>query len=154
MSQNDTAPLTPFTPTTERVRDRFIAHSEITGSSIGGPAEFGAAFDRWFAAAVVAATPVIIVTTVSTEAEYAALPIGSVVRGNNQYAQIAERIGEEEDADLLGYRWVYPGSSKGAFQHETIARNVGAATVLFMPPAAGPDLPEDTSTNEETSTSS
>lgn len=38
-----------FTPTTERVRDRYIEHSRITGSTLGGPAEYGEAFDRWLA---------------------------------------------------------------------------------------------------------
>lgn len=40
---------TPFTPGLERVRDRYIAHSQITSSAIGGPQEYGEAFDRFLA---------------------------------------------------------------------------------------------------------
>jgi hypothetical protein len=70
------------------------------------------------------------VTTVTTEAEYAALPIGAVVRGN-QHGQVAERVDEEGDR----YRWVYTGYSAGfsAFEHKTIARDLGTATVLYVP---------------------
>jgi hypothetical protein len=68
------------------------------------------------------------VRTVTIEAEYAALPIGSVIRGN-RHGEVAERVNEEDE----GYRWVYTGSNEGAFQHMTIARNLGEATVLFTP---------------------
>jgi hypothetical protein len=132
MESISTDPRANFTPTTERVRDRYIVHSELTRSAIGGPVEYAAAFDRWFATSVAAAVaeataPV----TVATEADYAALPIGTVVRGN-QHGQVAERVDEEEDG---GYRWLYIGYSAGfsAFEHKTIARDLGEATVLFTP---------------------
>jgi len=148
-----------FIPTTERVRDRFIAHSEITHSHVSGlgavdgrddyaaafdrwlvqtleaanPAEYSAAFDRWFAHVLNERRPRVI----TTEAEYAALPIGSIVRSNGHYGQVAERVDETEDPDS-NYRWIYTGGGKGAFEHATIARNLGEATVLFTPPAAVP----------------
>lgn len=65
---------------------------------------------------------------VTTEAEYEALPIGSVIRGN-RHGQVAERVDEEDE----GFRWLYTGSNEGTFQHETIARNLGEASVLFTP---------------------
>jgi hypothetical protein len=68
------------------------------------------------------------VDVVSTEAEYGALPIGSIVR-STRHGEVAERVDENDE----GYRWVYTGSPEGAFQHETIARNLGEATVLFTP---------------------
>jgi len=125
---------TNFTPTTERVRDRFIAHSAITHSAIGGLAEYAAAFDRWFASVTQTAPTIQTVQTVKTTDEYAALPIGSVVR-STENGQVVERVDENEDEDRTGYRWVYTGELKGTYEHFTIARVIGEGTVLYRPAA-------------------